>query len=75
MARLPTIVAALVAGLALWAWQAHTVSVPGSGRPDPAGAPPLEFPTTDPGAWINSPPLTLAGLRGKVVLLDVFTYG
>jgi cytochrome c biogenesis protein CcdA/thiol-disulfide isomerase/thioredoxin len=24
--------------------------------------------------WINSPPLTMAGLRGKVVLLDFWTY-
>ena len=24
--------------------------------------------------WINSPPLTAAGLRGKVVLIDVWTY-
>ncbi|MES2740509.1 MAG: thioredoxin family protein [Pseudomonadota bacterium] len=24
--------------------------------------------------WINSPPLTLAGLRGKVVLVDFWTY-
>src|SRR5207237_681754 len=25
-------------------------------------------------AWLNSPPLTPAGLRGKVVLIDVWTY-
>ncbi|BAP88434.1 thiol-disulfide isomerase [Burkholderiales bacterium GJ-E10] len=25
-------------------------------------------------AWINSPPLTMAGLRGKVVLIDFWTY-
>src|SRR4029077_13392097 len=24
--------------------------------------------------WLNSPPLTTAGLRGKVVLIDVWTY-
>ena len=36
------------------------------GRPAPeiAGAP-----------WINSPPLTLAGLRGRVVLIDFWTNG
>jgi hypothetical protein len=27
------------------------------------------------GAWINSEPLTLQGLRGRVVLLDFWTYG
>jgi len=25
--------------------------------------------------WLNSPPLTVAGLRGQVVLLDFWTYG
>ncbi|MBV9358490.1 MAG: hypothetical protein JO023_23515, partial [Chloroflexi bacterium] len=24
--------------------------------------------------WLNSPPLTTAGLRGKVVLVDIWTY-
>lgn len=27
------------------------------------------------GAWFNSPPLTMAGLRGKVVLVEFWTYG
>ena len=27
------------------------------------------------GAWINSEPLTLQGLRGRVVLIDFWTYG
>ena len=27
------------------------------------------------GEWINSPPLTLAGLRGRVVLVEFWTYG
>ena len=26
-------------------------------------------------AWINSPPLTMAGLRGNVVLVEFWTYG
>ncbi len=34
-----------------------------------------EFKNTSPDAWVNSPPLTAAGLRGKVVLLEVYTSG
>ena len=30
--------------------------------------------TLGQGAWINSPPLTLSGLKGKVVLVDFWTY-
>ena len=33
-----------------------------------------EFTQTALAAWINSPPLRLAGLRGKVVLIDVWTF-
>lgn len=36
-------------------------------------APP--FTATEPAAWINSPPLSLAALRGKVVLLEFWTFG
>jgi len=25
--------------------------------------------------WINSPPLTMSGLRGQVVLVEFWTYG
>ena len=41
-----------------------------SGLPDYGVAPPLHA----GGAWINSPPLTLSQLRGKVVLIDFWTY-
>jgi cytochrome c biogenesis protein CcdA/thiol-disulfide isomerase/thioredoxin len=40
------------------------------GLPDFGVAPPLH----PDGAWINSKPLTIAGLRGKVVLVDFWTY-
>jgi cytochrome c biogenesis protein CcdA/thiol-disulfide isomerase/thioredoxin len=42
----------------------QTVDVSDSAQPDLSGAT----------AWINSPPLTLASLRGKVVLVDFWTY-
>jgi hypothetical protein len=37
---------------------------PGTPAPEIAGGP-----------WINSSPLTLTALRGRVVLIDVWTYG
>lgn len=40
----------------------------GSSRKDPAP----EFAGID--AWLNSPPLTIASLRGKVVLIDFWTF-
>jgi cytochrome c biogenesis protein CcdA/thiol-disulfide isomerase/thioredoxin len=40
------------------------------GLPDYGVAPPLK----PDGAWINTQPLTLAQLRGKVVLVDFWTY-
>jgi len=40
------------------------------GLPDYGVAPPLHL----DGAWINSQPLTLQQLRGKVVLIDFWTY-
>src|SRR5580700_2264922 len=43
----------------------------------PAGAPPVEGelpPLSGAVAWLNSPPLTPQALRGKVVLVDFWTY-
>ena len=42
----------------------------GGGLPDYGPAPALN----PGGRWFNSPPLTLAGLRGKTVLIDFWTY-
>ncbi|MBI3450664.1 MAG: hypothetical protein HY049_17340 [Acidobacteria bacterium] len=54
-----------VAALAL----AAATADPSSFRPAP------EFPTSSPEAWINASPLRMSDLRGKVVLLDVWTFG
>ena len=41
----------------------------------PAAAPLTEMPSLDSATeWLNSQPLTPAGLRGKVVLVDFWTY-
>ena len=39
-------------------------------QPRPAGAPEITG-----GPWINSDPLTLSSLRGRVVLVEFWTYG
>lgn len=66
-------VARLGLGLVLAAALAVTVSSvraqapprPGAPAPDVAGG----------GAWINSAPLTLAALRGRVVAVEFWTFG
>ena len=45
-------------------WTRAEVVAPG--RPAP------EFAT---GPWINTDPLTMSGLRGRVVLIDFWTFG
>ncbi len=49
---------------------AATGTTPKGGLPDYGVAPPLQA----DGAWINTKPLTLEKLRGKVVLVDFWTY-
>lgn len=57
---------ALFIGLMAWtAWPAGGQALRrGQPAPDIAGAP-----------WINSPPLTTSGLKGRVVLVEFWTYG
>ena len=61
--------AALAAGVLGAPWVAQAAAEPA--LPDLGAAP--EF--TGLGKWFNSPPLTMAGLRGKVVLVDFWTFG
>jgi hypothetical protein len=43
-----------------------------AGNPAAVGQP---APEITGGPWINSQPLSLAGLRGRVVLVEFWTYG
>lgn len=43
------------------------------GAAPPASAP--ELPAVPASAWLNSPPLTLARLRGRPVLIEFWTFG
>lgn len=68
--------AGIAAAAAVAAVLALAALAPGAvraGREHARAAP--DFPTEDPARWINSPPLTMAGLKGKVVLIDVWTFG
>ncbi|MHB9026436.1 MAG: redoxin domain-containing protein [Armatimonadota bacterium] len=51
---------------------------PGTRLADDEGMPVLQNPIKAPefatGAWINSPPLSMSGLRGKVVLVNFWDY-
>jgi hypothetical protein len=46
--------------------------VPAAAQGSRVGVP---APEISPGPWINSPPLTIGGLRGRVVLVEFWTYG
>ena len=59
----------LIAAAAL----ASALLLPGSDAGAASATP--EFTRRDPAGWLNSEPLTLAGLRGKVVLIEFWTYG
>lgn len=63
---LASIVGAIVGGGLFW--QGARAGAPSAPRPAP------EFTHDASTAWINSEPLTLADLRGKVVLLDFWTF-
>jgi hypothetical protein len=62
------------AGLLLFAALAAFPAVHASAQPDLTVPmrPMPELPPAQAEAWINSAPLTIAGLRGKVILVDVW---
>jgi ABC-type nitrate/sulfonate/bicarbonate transport system substrate-binding protein len=66
LARGIVLLAAVVTPLALLA------AAPGSAQPPHAGS---AAPDVAGGPWINSAPLTLAALRGRVVAVEFWTYG
>ena len=66
MRRRPWFVPFLVAVTLLIGATGASAEVVGPGRPAPEIA---------SGAWINSQPLTMQALRGRVVLVDFWTFG
>jgi len=66
MVRLTAYSVALVLALAIWlAWpRAGSAFTIGTTAPDIAGD-----------NWINTKPLTIANLKGRVVLVEFWTYG
>jgi len=66
MARLATFSLALIIALAIWAAWPHSGTAIASGRtaPEIAGE-----------NWINSKPLNITSLKGRVVLVEFWTYG
>jgi hypothetical protein len=58
--------AAVAAGLTALALAGGADAQPAPGRPAP---------DITAGKWINSAPLTLDGLRGRVVLVEFWTFG
>jgi hypothetical protein len=66
MFRFATFSTLIVVAVSLWTlWPTHGTAVTaGTAAPDIAGE-----------HWINSMPLTITGLRGRVVLVEFWTYG
>jgi thiol-disulfide isomerase/thioredoxin len=60
---------AFIATVLLVMTMQDTAAKPLDSRPAP------EFTQTSPDAWINSPPLTSDAFRGKVTLVDFWTFG
>jgi len=64
---------ALFAGVGLLAYRGGVAMGSLGSTPD-SPFPAAEFTQRSAEAWINSPPLTLADVRGRVVLLDFWTF-
>jgi thiol-disulfide isomerase/thioredoxin len=75
-------VSGLAAGALLAVWLSAPIESLAQGQPTPTTTPsraPLPIEGMMPSlsgatAWLNSPPLTTEGLRGKVVVVDFWTY-
>ena len=66
-----TFLLALVLAASAWLFLTSPLQAQSSVAVEPRPLP--DFPASNPGDWINSKPLSLAGLRGKVVLIDIWT--
>lgn len=64
----------LAVSVSLWLAVGPTAwSAPAAGGDAVVALP--EFTSTEPGHWFNSGPLRVADLRGRVLLVDVWTFG
>ena len=61
-----------VARATLAAWLVALATAAGAGA---QSAPGQRAPEITAGQWINSAPLSIDGLRGRVVLVEFWTYG
>jgi thiol-disulfide isomerase/thioredoxin len=66
--------AALIAAVPLTALWTFT-SARAQTRPSPIGSMAPEFPENDGRSWLNTQPINLRELRGKVVLVEFWTFG
>lgn len=62
--------ASILLSVALGVYMSNTSTPAATRLPDEGGVPSIEHAI----AWLNSPPLSAADLRGKVVLVDFWTY-
>jgi thiol-disulfide isomerase/thioredoxin len=67
-------VAVVVVAAVSFAWLSNPAPATTGGQVEPASSRPLAPNFAGIDGWVNSSPLTMSGLRGKVVLIDFWTF-